>query len=344
MSNSITFGTAGSGKTFLNKRNIIKTLQNDLKTIIYVIDTSHSYEALAEEFDGQIIQVPIYLGLSPYFVLDPIASKGINFSSSPTRRVEEEYILSSEKAEEITCLFECLKGFPLHIQEKHRLEQVLHAFYNQAETKTFDAFKRYLLSFLHNPNATAEEQALAVYAGRFNGTCHEMENISGKRLFVYTLNDSYDVTSHNSPEINYALALIDIWKRVEETGTKYKHQIFLENPFVNGNISQYLFYLWKKARQYNVSFNATVQSADIIDKNAYMLTIMACTDSITILSQNKNDRFCLKRYLDLSPEEMNAIKESNFSEAFCMSNRLDTVPNRVIYRDNYDQIFEEKEF
>ena len=313
--NGFVLGSSGSGKSFVCKTEIVNVF---LKTTadIMIIDPEREYVTLADELDGQVIELkpggtkyinPLDIDIT--YEMDGSESNPILEKASFIMKLFESMLNevwgmdSIQKTLIDECIIELYKPF---LDENGQLTKSIP----REQTPTLNDMMA-VFSRMRDPEARKLYMTLKRYAG--NGTLNIFSHHTN--IDIHNRIVVFDISAVGDELKLMAMNIIQdaLWSRLCSNRRIGRYTfIYIDEChlfFQSGNDSaaNFLCEIWKRARKYNgVPTGITQNVEDMIDHPIAKKLLAEC-NFIQVLAQSASARDSLKEVLHLSDASMDYI-------------------------------------
>jgi type IV secretory pathway VirB4 component len=328
--NSIVFAKSGSGKSYLTKLEILRTLMFDTEVII--IDPEREYEFLAESVGGR------------YFDIALTSDHHINPFDLPHPAVDESpsEVLRSNIVN-LVGLFRVMLG-GLTPEEDAIIDQAItetYALKDITGDADFTKLEPPLLSDFEMVLAGIEGsedliQRLSKYTkGTWSGFINKPSNVDiNKKLVCFSIRDMEDELK---PVAMYIVTHF-IWNAVRKD--LRKRLLIVDEAWImmkNDDTASFLFGLAKRGRKYYLGLATITQDVGDFLKSPYGLPIIANSSIQVLLKQSPSSIDIVQKTFNLTDEEKYLLLESGVGEGIFFAG-LKHVALKVVASYTEDQI------
>lgn len=308
--NGFILGKPGRGKSVTAKNTIMWTLLTDPEAEVIVLDPEREYINLAEEFDGEVIQIS---GDSKTYVnpFDLEVAKG----ESPL----------AMKTDAIISMVEMMAKDLSELQ-KSVIDRTVSRVYDRyfkshdpADIPTLDDFYDELKS---QPEEDARILAVTIeryvhgQASMFN---HRTNVDITKRFIIYDIRDCAD----NLKGLALLILLDATWQRIvanRERGIRTwvfvdEMQLLLDSDYATDYFDQ----LWTRSRKYGAIPTGITQNVERIINNDRTRLMLANSDYLVLLGQSASDAAALGEVVKLSERQVATIRNSGPGEGLLVA-------------------------
>ena len=328
--NSITFAKSGSGKSYLTKLEILRTLMFD--TDVIVIDPEREYEYMAEAVGGR------------YFNISLSSEHHINPFDLPEPR-EDESPADILRGNIITLvgLFRILLG-GLSPEEDSILDNAITETYALKDITTdsnFQGKEPPLLSDLETVLAGMEggeslAQRLYKYTrGTWSGFINQPTNVDiSKKFVVFSVRDMEDELK---PAAMY-IVMHHIWSAIRKN--LKKRLLVIDEAWwmmKSEDTASFVFSLAKRGRKYYLGVATITQDVGDFLKSPYGLPIITNSSIQILLKQSPASIDLVQKTFNLTDEEKFLLLESGVGEGIFFAG-LKHVAVKVVASYTEDQL------
>ncbi len=328
--NSITFAKSGSGKSYMTKLEILRTLMFD--TDVIVIDPEKEYEYMAEAIGGRYFNISLNSEhhINPFEL--PAPSEGESFSN-----VLRSNIIN------LVGLFRIMMGgitpeedaiIDRAITETYALKDITaDSNFENIEPPLMSDFEL-VLSGMEGGESLA--QRLTKYTrGTWAGFINRPSNIDiNKKFVVFSLRDMEDELK---PIAMYIVTHY-IWNMIRK---KLKKRLLVIDEawwmMRSEDTASFLLSLAKRGRKYYLGLSTITQDVDDFLKSPYGLPIITNSSIQILLKQSPTSIDKLQTTFNLTDEEKYLLLESDVGEGIFFAG-LKHVAIKVISSYTEDQI------
>lgn len=328
--NSIVFAKSGSGKSYLTKLEILRTLMFDTEVII--IDPEREYEFLAESVGGR------------YFDISLTSSHHINPFDLPHPGVDESpsEVLRSNIVN-LVGLFRVMLG-GLTPEEDAIVDQAITETYALKDINgdaDFTKLEPPLLSDFETilGGIDGAEDLLARLSkytkGTWAGFINQTSNVDiNKKLVCFSIRDMEDELK---PVAMYIITHY-IWNAVRKNIRK--RLLIVDEAWImmkNDDTASFLFGLAKRGRKYYLGLATITQDVGDFLKSPYGLPIITNSSIQMLLKQSPSSIELVQKTFNLTDEEKFLLLESGVGEGIFFAG-LKHVAIKVVASYTEDQI------
>lgn len=328
--NSVTFAKAGSGKSYMTKLEILRTLMFD--TDVIVIDPEREYEFLAEASGGR------------YFNIALTSDHHINpFDLPPARDDEAPGDILRSNIVNLVGLFRLMLGgltpeedaiVDKAISETYALKDITpDSDFNNIEPPLLSDFE-YVLSGMEGGESVA--QKLSKYThGTWAGFINKPTNIDiNKRFVVFSLRDMEDELK---PVAMYLVTHF-IWNSVRK---ELKKRLFVIDEawwmMKSEDTASFLFGLAKRGRKYFLGMATITQDVEDFLRSPYGMPIITNSSIQMLMKQSPTAIDMVQQTFNLTEEEKYLLLESDVGEGIFFAG-IKHIAIKVIASYTEDQI------
>jgi len=328
--NSITFAKSGSGKSFMTKLEILRTLMFDADVI--VIDPEKEYEYLAEAAGGRYFNISLNSEhhINPFEL--PVPGEGESFSS-----VLRSNIIN------LVGLFRIMMGgltseedaiIDRAITETYALKDITaDSNFENTEPPLMSDFEL-VLSGMEGGDSLA--QRLTKYTrGTWSGFINRPSNVDiNQRFIVFSLRDMEDELK----PIAMYIIMHYIWNMIRK---KLKKRLLVIDEawwmMKSPDTASFLLSLAKRGRKYYLGLATITQDVDDFMKSEYGMPIITNSSIQILLKQSATSVDKLQKVFNLTDEEKYLLIESDVGEGIFFAG-LKHVAIKVIASYTEEQI------
>ncbi|MDA8611261.1 conjugal transfer protein TraC [Candidatus Pacebacteria bacterium] len=328
--NSVTFAKAGSGKSYMTKLEILRTLMFD--TDVIVIDPEREYEFLAEASGGR------------YFNIALTSDHHINpFDLPPARDDESPGDILRSNIVNLVGLFRLMLGgltpeedaiVDKAISETYALKDITpDSDFSNIEPPLLSDFE-YVLSGMEGGEGIA--QKLSKYThGTWAGFINKPTNIDiNKRFVVFSLRDMEDELK---PVAMYLVTHF-IWNAVRK---ELKKRLFVIDEawwmMKSEDTASFLFGLAKRGRKYFLGMATITQDVEDFLRSPYGMPIITNSSIQMLMKQSPTAIDMIQQTFNLTEEEKYLLLESDVGEGIFFAG-IKHIAIKVIASYTEDQI------
>lgn len=328
--NSITFAKSGSGKSYMTKIEILRTLM--FETDVIVIDPEKEYEYLAEAVGGRYFNISLNSEhhINPFEL--PAAGEGESFSS-----VLRSNIIN------LVGLFRIMMGgltpeedaiIDRAITETYALKDITaDSNFENVEPPLMSDFEL-VLSGMEGGDSLAER--LTKYTrGTWAGFINKPSNVDiNQKFIVFSLRDMEDELK----PIAMYIIMHYIWNMIRK---KLKKRLLVIDEawwmMKSEDTASFLLSLAKRGRKYYLGLATITQDVDDFLKSPYGVPIITNSSIQILLKQSPTSIDKLQQTFNLTDEEKYLLLESDVGEGIFFAG-LKHVAIKVIASYTEDQI------
>lgn len=317
--NGLIFGSAGSGKSFTAKLEMVSALLSRPDAQIFVIDPMGEYSKLASALNGEVID------------LKPGARTNINpLDLNISSDADDEVNPLAAKAALILTLFDIIIGQNRELSPsaktiidkatKHIYTNYINELYARGVTYDYSICPTLMELYAELKNLShdyPEASTLADYLYRYavgsgNTFAHKTNFKTNSRFIVYKIDQVGDDTMKELAEF---ICVNDIWNRMIENSKNEiytwmyidEFHILLENKNVALNLKRF----WKMARKLKGVPTGITQNTNDLLRDTDTLEIFNNTNFMLLLKSEETDQRNLQQLLHLSDTQLGYITNSN---------------------------------
>jgi conjugal transfer ATP-binding protein TraC len=328
--NSVTFAKAGSGKSYMNKLEILRSLMFD--TDVIVVDPEREYEYLAEAVGGQ------------YFNISLNSNHHINPFDLPEARPDEEPsdVLRSNIIN-LVGLFRLMLG-GLSPEEDAIVDRAISETYALKDISPESDFANIEPPLLSDfelvlggmEGAESIVQKLSKYTqGTWSGFINEPSNINmDKKMVVFSIRDMEDELK---PVAMYLITHF-IWTEIRKE--LKKRLLVIDEAWwmmKHEDTASFLFGLAKRGRKYFLGLSTITQDVEDFLRSPYGIPIITNTSMQVLMKQSPSSIDIVQSTFNLTDEEKYLLLESGVGEGIFFAG-LKHVAIKVIASYTEDQI------
>lgn len=328
--NSIVFAKSGSGKSYITKLEILRTLMFDTEVII--IDPEREYEFLAESVGGR------------YFDISLVGEHHINPFDlpNPTQDESPSEVLRSNIVN-LVGLFRVMLG-GLTPEEDAIIDQAITETYALKDINgdtDFTKLEPPLLSDFENvlsgiDGSESLIQRISKYTrGTWAGFINQPSNVDiNKKLVCFSIRDMEDDLK---PVAMYLITHF-IWNAVRKNIRK--RLLVVDEAWImmkNDDTASFLFGLAKRGRKYYLGLATITQDVGDFLKSPYGLPIITNSSIQILLKQSASSIDIVQKTFNLTNEEKFLLLESGVGEGIFFAG-LKHVAIKVVASYTEDQI------
>ena len=328
--NSITFAKSGSGKSYMTKLEILRTLMFDVD--VMVIDPEKEYEYLAEAVGGRYFNISLNSEhhINPFELSAP--GEGESFAN-----VLRSNIIN------LVGLFRIMMGgltpeedaiIDRAITETYALKDITaDSNFENVEPPLMSDFEL-VLSGMEGGDSLA--QRLTKYTrGTWAGFINRPSNVDiNKKFIVFSLRDMEDELK----PIAMYIVMHYIWNMIRK---KLKKRLLVIDEawwmMKSDDTASFLLSLAKRGRKYFLGLDTITQDVDDFMKSPYGMPIVTNSSIQILLKQSATSMDKLQKTFNLTDEEKYLLLESDVGEGIFFAG-LKHVAIKVIASYTEDQI------
>jgi len=298
--NAFLLGVPGSGKSF-NAKEQITFLALATDDDILVCDPEREYSALIETLGGAVIRIAAG------------SRDHINALDMADGYSDNDPI--SEKSEFIMSLFEQLDESGVTARQKSLIDRCLSDVYTKfLDLDTPPTLKDLRDELLAQPEPEAQELALSLElftSGSLDVFAHPTNVDTQNRMLVY---DIYDL-GKNLKSMGLLVITDAMLNRVTKNWRQGKRtHLFIDEfhvVFENEHSGAFFNSAWRRFRKRNAFPTAITQNVEYLLDSTLASTMLSNSEFIVMLNQAAADRENLAKLLNISPEQMSYITNSD---------------------------------
>lgn len=328
--NSIVFAKSGSGKSYLTKLEILRTLMFDTEVII--IDPEREYEFLAESVGGRYFDI----SLTSEHHINPFDLPVPTMDESPSEVLRSNIV-------NLVGLFRVMLGglTPVEdaivdqaITETYALKDITgDSDFTQLEPPLLSDFEMVLNGIEGSEDLV---QRLSKYTkGTWSGFINKPSNVDiNKKLVCFSIRDMEDELKA------VAMYIIThyIWNSVRKNIKK--RLLVVDEAWImmkNDDTASFLFGLAKRGRKYYLGLATITQDVGDFLKSPYGLPIITNSSIQLLLKQSPSSIDVVQKTFNLTDEEKFLLLESGVGEGIFFAG-LKHVAIKVVASYTEDQI------
>ena len=328
--NSIVFAKSGSGKSYLTKLEILRTLMFD--TEVLIIDPEREYEFLAESVGGRYFDISLSSDhhINPFDLPHPTADE------SPSEILRSNIV-------NLVGLFRVMLGgltpeedaiVDQAITETYALKDINgEADFTKLEPPLLSDFEMVLGGIDGSEDLILR---LSKYTkGTWSGFINKPSNVDiNKKLVCFSIRDMEDELK---PVAMYIITHF-IWNAVRKTIKK--RLLIVDEAWImmkNDDTASFLFGLAKRGRKYYLGLATITQDVGDFLKSPYGLPIIANSSIQLLLKQSPSSIDIVQQTFNLTDEEKFLLLESGVGEGIFFAG-LKHVAIKVVASYTEDQI------
>ena len=321
--NGFIFGVPGSGKSFLAKLEMIFSMLTSQDEVL-ILDPEREYSALAEMIGGEVI----YISENSQTHINPM-----DLTENPDAN-DKEYNPIKAKLDFLLSFFSAMLGnqeiTPI---QKTIIDTVMHSTYEKYDHPTLKEYYTELEAY--EKQASYETRSASAYLREtlhlyVHGSMNVFSNPSNvnihKRLVVYDIKE----LGKNLQTLGMTIVLENLWNRVAENRAKGKGtRIYIDEMYLMFKSEQsanFFYELYKRARKWGGIPTGITQNVDDLLRSELARTMLSNTQFVVMLSQNATDREQLAHLLNISPETMLYVTNSNPGSGLIFAGEYGTIP------------------
>jgi type IV secretory pathway VirB4 component len=328
--NSIVFAKSGSGKSYLTKLEILRTLM--FETEVIIIDPEREYEFLAESVGGRYFDISLTSEhhINPFDLPHPTADE------SPSEILRSNIV-------NLVGLFRVMLG-GLTPEEDAIVDQAISETYALKDINGDSDFTKLdppLLSDFEMVLGGIEGsddlvQRLSKYTkGTWSGFINQRSNVDiNKKLVCFSIRDMEDELK---PVAMYIITHY-IWNAVRKNIKK--RLLIVDEAWImmkNDDTASFLFGLAKRGRKYYLGLATITQDVGDFLKSPYGLPIITNSSIQILLKQSPSSIDVVQKTFNLTDEEKFLLLESGVGEGIFFAG-LKHVAIKVVASYTEDQI------
>ena len=305
-SNSFIMGTSGSGKSMDVKSELYAAIMKYPNDEFFIIDPENEYSPLVDEFNGEIIK------------LSPNSTNHLNIMDTDLSYEDDGTSAITMKSDFIMTFIEAAKGRPLTANEKTIIDRAVNRVYARYQLSTEDKKDTITLTTLYDeilacPEVEAKDIALILelyVKGSYNIFAHPTNVEYHKKLIVY---DIFEL-GKQLEKVGLLVVLELLWQRVIENKKRgirtwvYTDEfsiMFKDNNRGNEIFSTGDFFVkvYKRIRKHGGTASGATQNITEVMASPQALTMLANSDFLMLLRQQKSDLQKIVEHWNLSESQ-----------------------------------------
>ncbi len=328
--NSVTFSTAGSGKSYAAKLEIIRTLMFDTEVI--VIDPEREYEQLAEAVGGRFFNI----SLTSEHHINPFDLPISQENESPSDILRSHII-------ELVGLFRIMLG-GLTPEEDSLIDRAISETYALKDITPESNFANVDVPLLSDfelvlsgmEGAESLANRLSKYTqGTWSGFMNQPTNVNIDQTFVaFSVRDMEDELK---PVAMYVITHF-IWNTIRKS--LKKRLLVVDEAWwmmKSEDTASFLFSLVKRGRKYYLGVSTITQDVSDFLNSPYGMPIIANSSIQILLKQSPSSIDLVQKTFNLTEEEKYLLLESDVGEGIFFAG-LKHVAIKIIPSYTEDQI------
>ena len=328
--NSVTFAKSGSGKSYMTKLEILRSLMFDTEVI--VIDPEREYEYMAEATGGRFFNI----SLTSEHHINP-------FDLPPAREDEEPSDILRSNIVNLVGLFRIMLGglspeedsiIDRAISETYALKDITpESDFSQIEAPLLSDFELVLGGM---EGAESLVQKLSKYTrGTWSGFINKPTNVDiNKKFVVFSLRDMEDELK---PVAMYLVTHF-IWTAIRRE--LKKRLLVIDEAWwmmKSEDTASFLFGLAKRGRKYYLGVSTITQDVEDFLRSPYGTPIITNSSIQILMKQSPSSVELVQKTFNLTNEEKYLLLESNVGEGIFFAGQKH-VAIKVIASYTEDQI------
>lgn len=305
--NSVTIATSGSGKSFANKLEIIRSLMFGVDVI--VIDPEREYEYLAEAVGGRYFNI----SLSSDHHINPFDLPAVREDENPSDVLRSQII-------SLVGLFRIMLGgltpeedsiVDRAISETYALKDITpESNFNEVEPPLLSDFEMVLAGM--DGSDSVLQRLRKFTRGSWSTFINQPSNVDiNKKLVVFSIRDMEDELK---PIAMYIVTHF-IWNSIRQT---LKKRLFVvDEAWVmmrSPDTASFLYGIAKRGRKYFLGLSVISQNIDDFMKNEYGIAIVTNSAMQLLLKQSPSSIDVLQKTFHLTDQEKLILLESSVGE------------------------------
>lgn len=305
--NSVTIATSGSGKSFANKLEVIRSLM--FGTDVIIIDPEKEYEYLAEAVGGRYFNI----SLSSDHHINPFDLPAVREDENPADVLRSQII-------SLVGLFRLMLG-GLTPEEDSIVDRALSETYALKDITPDSDFSESLPPLLSDfemvlagmDGSESVLQRLRKFTqGSWSTFINQPSNVDiNKKLVVFSIRDMEDELK---PIAMYIVTHF-IWNSIRHT---LKKRLFVvDEAWVmmrSPDTASFLYGIAKRGRKYYLGLSVISQNIDDFMKNEYGIAIVTNSAMQLLLKQSPSSIDVLQKTFQLTDQEKLVLLESSVGE------------------------------
>jgi len=328
--NSVTFAKSGSGKSYMTKLEILRSLMFDTEVI--VIDPEREYEYMADATGGRFFNI----SLTSEHHINP-------FDLPPAREDEESSDVLRSNIVNLVGLFRIMLGgltpeedaiIDRAISETYALKDITpESDFSQIEAPLLSDFELVLGGM---EGAESLVQKLSKYTrGTWSGFINKPTNVDiNKKFVVFSLRDMEDELK---PVAMYLITHF-IWTAIRKE--LKKRLLVIDEAWwmmKSEDTASFLFGLAKRGRKYYLGVSTITQDVEDFLRSPYGTPIITNSSIQILMKQSPSSVELVQKTFNLTNEEKYLLLESNVGEGIFFAGQKH-VAIKVIASYTEDQI------
>lgn len=305
--NSVTIATSGSGKSFANKLEIIRSLM--FGTDVIVIDPEREYEYLAEAVGGRYFNI----SLSSDHHINPFDLPVVRDDENPADVLRSQII-------SLVGLFRIMLGgltpeedsvIDRAISETYALKDITpDSDFSSIEPPLLSDFEMVLAGM--DGSESVLQRLRKFTRGSWSTFINQPSNVDiNKKLVVFSIRDMEDELK---PIAMYIVTHF-IWNSIRQT--LKKRLLVVDEAWVmmrSPDTASFLYGIAKRGRKYYLGLSVISQNIDDFMKNEYGIAIVTNSAMQLLLKQSPSSIDLLQKTFHLTDQEKLVLLESSVGE------------------------------
>lgn len=324
--NGFILGKPGRGKSVTAKTTIMWTLLTDPDADVIVLDPEREYINMAEEFDGEVVQ---------------IAGGSKTYINPFDLEIAQGEAPLAMKTDAIISMVEMMAKDLSELQKSLIDRAVSRVYDRYFETKDPADFPT-LSDFYDMLRQQPEEEAniLAVTIERFvNGQAsifnHKTNVNTSKRFVIYDIRDCAD----NMKSLALLILLDATWQRIVRNRERgVRTWVFIDEMqllFENDYAIDYFDQLYTRSRKYGAIPTGITQNVERVVNNDKTRLMLANSDFLILLGQSSSDAAALGEVVKLSERQVATIRNAGPGEGLLVASGKVIAFTNVIPQDTH---------
>lgn len=305
--NSVTIATSGSGKSFANKLEVIRSLM--FGTDVIIIDPEREYEYLAEAVGGRYFNI----SLSSDHHINPFELPAVREDENPADVLRSQII-------SLVGLFRLMLGgltpeedsiVDRALSETYALKDITpDADFTESEPPLLSDFEMVLAGM--DGSESVLQRLRKFTSGSWSTFINQPSNVDiTKKLVVFSIRDMEDELK---PIAMYIVTHF-IWNSIRHT---LKKRLFVvDEAWVmmrSPDTASFLYGIAKRGRKYYLGLSVISQNIDDFMKNEYGTAIVTNSAMLLLLKQSPSSIDVLQKTFHLTDQERLVLLESSVGE------------------------------
>lgn len=305
--NSVTIATSGSGKSFANKLEILRSLM--FGTDVIVIDPEREYEYLAEAVGGRYFNI----SLSSDHHINPFDLPIVRDDENPSDVLRSQII-------SLVGLFRLMLGgltpeedsiVDRAVSETYALKDITpESDFSKIEPPLLSDFEMVLAGM--DGSESVLQRLRKFTTGSWANFINQPSNVDiNKKLVVFSIRD---MEEELKPIAMYIVTHY-IWNSIRQT--LKKRLLVVDEAWVmmkSPDTASFLFGIAKRGRKYYLGLSVISQNIDDFMKNEYGVAIVTNSAMQLLLKQSPSSIDLLQKTFHLTDQEKLILLESNVGE------------------------------